>query len=93
MKCWHLSGTNVRKMTDNTCQYQCIYKIWYTIYQLVLKILNGNEISALLKGHTSDTNVRKITLVAIPISTLSVSMHIQNLEIIYQFVLKILSGN
>ena len=28
--------------------------------QLVLKILSGNEISALIKGHNSGTNLRKI---------------------------------
>ena len=31
------------------------------ICQFVLKILSGNEILALIKGHNSGTNVRKMT--------------------------------
>ena len=30
-------------------------------YQLVLKVLSGNEIFALIKGHNSGTNFRKMT--------------------------------
>ena len=58
----------------------------------VLKILGRNEILTSIKGHNSDTNLRKMTGNNPGVDLLNMNAYI-NLMKIYSFVLKILSGN
>ena len=62
------------------------------ISQFVLKILSGYKILALIKGHNSDTNMRKMTCNDFKLDLINLNAYIKLSEI-GQFVLKILSGN
>ena len=62
-------------------------------YQLVLKILSGNEILTSIKGRNSVNILQKMMGNNLKLDLVSMLMCIQNLVRFCQFVLKILSGN
>ena len=51
----------MQKMTCNNPKLDLAKMNAYKLYQLVLKIMSGNEILAQVKDHNSGTNVQKIT--------------------------------
>ena len=61
-------------------------------HPFVLKILSGNENLISLKGHSSVTNLRKMTVNNPKLDLVNINTHAKFGQI-YQLVLKILSGN
>ena len=62
-------------------------------YQLILKILSGNEILTSIKGYNSCSNLPKMMCNNPKLDHVNINAYIQNFVKFYQFVVKILSGN
>ena len=80
------NNTNLDFININAYIYNLV-----KICQFALKILSKNEILAQIKGHNSNTNVRKMTCNNPKLDLVNINAYIKFSEI-RRFVLKILSG-